>query len=402
MSDLYEQIEGLVLKQAENYNQGAAKLESGLKELKELRDAVRNLEERNGRLPLAKGVGAPSLGRAFIESNQFAQFKAQPAIRGRCTVTATNPLLETKVLTPLLSPSGGAGSTFVGQPTANLGPVPGALQLVSTQPVNGGAVSYLRMSIDLATQKAAAQHPEGSAKASVNIGTTLINEAVGTVACYTKASVQLLSDVSALQSFIDGLLRALVLNEVDDELLNGGGPSAGELTGITALVPAYDTAADVTGDSGLDTLSHAILQLEAKGVVPTAAVVTPTAAESLRLTKTTTGEYIGGFPTSSGDPWGLRIIPDANLTGVDFIVGDFSGANLQLLVRQEATVDIALENEDDFIKNLMAIRAEMRGQTGLYNLAAFLKGSFPTPGLTLKSASPEAPASHPVHSSKPK
>jgi Transposase IS116/IS110/IS902 family/Phage capsid family len=124
------------------------------------------------------------------------------------------------------------------------------------------------------------------------------------------------------QSLLAEADTALTLAEADDELLNGGGPAAGELTGIVAIVPAYDTAADVTGDTGLDTLSHAILQLQAKGVNPIAAVVTPAAAESLRLTKSSTGEYIGGFPTSSGDPWGFQIVPDANLTGVDFLVGN--------------------------------------------------------------------------------
>jgi hypothetical protein len=47
------------------------------------------------------------------------------------------------------------------------------------------------------------------------------------------------------QSLLAEADTALTLAEADDELLNGGGPAAGELTGIVAIVPAYDTAADV-------------------------------------------------------------------------------------------------------------------------------------------------------------
>src|SRR5690349_14877604 len=96
--------------------------------ISKLKQSLQTLEEKNGRAPSPRGSRGPSLGESFVQSQQFIQFKSLTVPRGRVTVHAVNPLLkEVKTLTPLLSPAGGAGSTFVGGAVANLGPVPGAL-----------------------------------------------------------------------------------------------------------------------------------------------------------------------------------------------------------------------------------------------------------------------------------
>jgi HK97 family phage major capsid protein len=131
-------------------------------------------------------------------------------------------------------------------------------------------------------------------------------------------------------------------------------------------------------------------------------LVNGASAEKIRLVKDENNNYLAGFPSSGGTPsvWSLQVVIDKNMTTDQFLVGDFSSSNIELLMRQDSTVDIALENEDDFIKNLMTIRAEARAILALYLPAAFLTGSFPT-GVTGRTGSPESPAQH-AHSPKGK
>jgi HK97 family phage major capsid protein len=317
-----------------------------------------------------------------VASDAYHQLKSMPIPRGKISVDVPNfrASMERKA-TPLLSPTGGAGSTFLGPQAAVSVPIPGALGIITTTPVSTGAIEHLRISSDLSTQKAAKQHPEGSTKAAIQLTSVDVTAKVATTAAYTKISTQLLADAVGLQNIIDNLLTAMVLLVADRQLLVGAGPASGELDGILDDVTAYDSSADVTGDTGIDTLSHAILQLANAGVMANAAVVTPAAAETLRLTKDSTGTYLAGYPSTQGTPaiWSLQIISDPNLvgSGSDFIVGNFGPAYLQLATRETVTVDVALENEDDFIKNLAALRAEMRRQTALYYPGVVLQRQLP-------------------------
>ena len=59
--------------------------------------------------------------------------------------------------------------------------------------------------------------------------------------------------------------------------------TVGEFDGILAASVAHNTALTVTGDTVLDVLSHAQLQLASAGIVATAAVLGPGDAERARF-----------------------------------------------------------------------------------------------------------------------
>jgi Phage capsid family len=84
-----------------------------------------------------------------------------------------------------------------------------------------------------------------------------------------------------------------------------------------------------------------------------AVLVNGASAEKLRLVKDENNNYLAGYPSAAvttPSVWSLSVITNKNMASDQFLVGDFSATNIELLMRQDATVDIALENEDDFIR----------------------------------------------------
>lgn len=62
----------------------------------------------------------------------------------------------------------------------------------------------------------------------------------------------------------------------------------------------------------------------------------------------------------------------------DFLVGAFR-LGAQLFDRMAIEVLVSSENEDDFIRNLLTIRAEERLALAVYRPAAFVKGNLVNP-----------------------
>ena len=73
--------------------------------------------------------------------------------------------------------------------------------------------------------------------------------------------------------------------------------------------------------------------------------------------------------------WGRRVVSSASVDTNDFIVGAFQTAAM-LWDREMASVSIAYENQDDFIKNMVTILAEERLALTVKQSGAFIKGDF--------------------------
>jgi HK97 family phage major capsid protein len=67
-----------------------------------------------------------------------------------------------------------------------------------------------------------------------------------------------------------------------------------------------------------------------------------------------------------------------------FLVGAFAG-HAQILDREDVTVQVATQNEDDFIKNMLTILVEERLALAVYVAAAFEKGVVPAGSLVAAS-----------------
>jgi HK97 family phage major capsid protein len=154
----------------------------------------------------------------------------------------------------------------------------------------------------------------------------------------------------------------------------------------------------------MDVLAKAIGQLWGAGFPVDGIVLNSADYVAMRLLKSTTGSYIfmGTANTGPDDEslvespmrvWEIPTIISPAMPAGQFLIGSFALACI-LFVREMMNVQIAFQNEDDFVRNLVTMRGELRSGVGIPLPSALLKGSLPAGSLT------EAAPSHVQHGKK--
>lgn len=247
-------------------------------------------------------------------------------------------------------------------------------QLLVPRTTTASMIEYLRQKAS--TGAAAVQTPEGSVKAQVDIGFELAQAAVVTIAAWTKASTQCLEDDAELQSIIDGELMYQVDLAEEKEILNGDG-TTGHMQGLLPVAPAFT---GTTGQTAVDVVGSAIAQLEASGYRVTGTALNPVDWNTVAQLKTTEGVYLIGNPGQGPTAlylWNRPVVTSAQMPAGTFLTGAF-GTAAQLFDRSQA-VEVARNNEDDFVRNLVTFRGERRSALAIRRPAGFLKGSTTAP-----------------------
>jgi len=215
---------------------------------------------------------------------------------------------------------------------------------------------------------------ENVAKNESAITFTLATAAVVTLAHWIPASRQVLADAGMLRGYIDGRLTYGMKLEEEDEILNGDG-TGGKLDGLINQATAYTGA--TTGDQALDTLLRAFLQVTTGSeFVADGAVLNHADWTGILLLKDTTGRYLFGDPGAQQAPrvWGRPVVPTNSMTAGSFLVGAFTLA-AQLWDREQATIRVAEQHSDFFVKNMVAILAEERLALTVFRPTALVKGT---------------------------
>ena len=247
--------------------------------------------------------------------------------------------------------------------------------LVQVIPLSGtNAIEYVKETWEYLADY---QVAEGDRKAQGNVTYTDETALVRTIAWFVKISRQMVADVPAIAATIDSKLIYGVMKKEEKEILWGDN-AAGHLWGImpqATILPA-DVLVDATGN--IDMISEAVAYLAAQGFAASAVVMNGLAWGNMQIAKNSQGAYLlGGPPVADAQPriWGLPIVTTPEMTGNQFLVGAFPG-NVALFDRESATVDMALENEDDFVRNLVTFRCEERVALAVFTPSAFVKGTF--------------------------
>jgi len=263
--------------------------------------------------------------------------------------------------------------------------------IIPTLSTNSNMIEYVRESV--ITNNAGPQYSAGGAGVSPfrdgalknrsNITYTMANAPIIVIAHYMKASKTILDDVPQLQGMINSRLLYMLALEEEEEILLGDG-TAGKLTGLLALASDYDTDYNNTGDTKIDQIRHGMLQVTASKYMPTNIVLHPEDWHDIELVKTdegstgNRGSYLVGNPvngTTVKRLWGLPVLDSLNMVQNHFLVGNFR-LGAAIFDRQEANVQIANTNEDDFIRNMITILAEERLGLAVYRPDAFVEGTF--------------------------
>jgi HK97 family phage major capsid protein len=240
--------------------------------------------------------------------------------------------------------------------------------------------------------------PEASLKPSMSSVFQVVSQKVSTVASICKLSLQSFNDMPTLQQWLDMRLRADCM--LKEENVFVAGDAANNVDGLLDLAPPFVYTPAAT-DTAADAIAKALGQLMTAGYRPDVIVMNGSDYTATQLLKTTVGSYVL-LPTVTppddkgvweGQPslWGLPVVISPSMAAGTFLVGA-AAAGAALFDRELLNVQLAFQNEGDFVNNLVCLRAEMRSALAVTVPQAFLQGTLPA-GTTATAA--------PVHTSHP-
>jgi len=363
-------------KDANLTNETRAKVDDLLLKQGELQASLQHAQQALAKLE-GNGAGGDvqhqSFGAQFINSDEYKSFAGKTTPRGRVDMTYQ------AAITSLTTDADGSAGDLV--QTTRLPGVQALPQrrltvrdLITPGRMDGNALEYVK---ETGFTNNAGMVAEGAKKPESSIKFDLVSTTAKVIAHYMKASRQILSDASQLSSLIDGRLRYGLSFKEEQQLLSGDG--AGQnLLGIIPQASAFSAPFDPTGtETNIDNIRLAFLQAELAEFASTGVVMNPIDWARIELLKDSTGRYIIGNPQGViGATLWNRPVVTTQAMGVDkFLAGAFR-LGAQLFDRWQARVEIATENEDDFVKNMVTILAEERLALAVYRPEAFIYGDF--------------------------
>lgn len=246
--------------------------------------------------------------------------------------------------------------------------------LLTPGQTDGNSIEYAYQTVR--TNNAAAT-AETTQKPESNYGWDVANAPVRTIAHWVPASRQAMDDIPQLESLIDGELRYGLDDVEDAELLLGDGTGQ-HLNGLYTQATAYAQPAGVSisGETRIDRLRLAVLQVELADYAPDGIVIHPTQWANIELTKDAAGGYIFANPQglATNVLWGRPVVSTKRIGANNFLVGAFKLAG-QIFDRMDTEVRISDQDRDNFIKNMLTIRAEKRLALVVRRPTAMVKGS---------------------------
>lgn len=212
----------------------------------------------------------------------------------------------------------------------------------------------------------------GGYKPESGLAVARVTTAVKTIAHWIPVTKRALADAAQMVTLIDNFLQYGLEEELEDQMIAGDNTGEnfeglGNVSGVQAQ--AWDT-------NLLTTLRKAKTKVRVTGrSVPSGYAMNPADVEALDLLTDNENRYYFGGPGSQGQPgsslWGLPVIETEAVPAGTAYVGDWSKAILW--DRQQATVTTTDSHADFFVRNLVAILAELRAAFGVLQPSAFVE-----------------------------
>ena len=228
--------------------------------------------------------------------------------------------------------------------------------LFAAENISGSTLVYL---VEGAMQGTPAVTAEGAEKPQIHFADpTPKTVSLAKVACHIKESDEYINDYPFLASAINGrLLYELGLveqNKLVTDLIGTSGIQTDSTTWKAA-----STATDIA-----DLILKAAMDVQdGSGFAADGIMMNPADWYSLRIAKASgTGEYFGGgFFGAQNVPnlWGIPVCVTTSIAAGKIMVGAFKTCG-SVVQNGGVSVEAVNTNEDDFVKNLMTIRAEER------------------------------------------
>ena len=231
------------------------------------------------------------------------------------------------------------------------------LELLPRIPVKSNSFEHVRLS-KLASA-AAVQQSEGDQKAEMTVVTELVTSPIATLAVFTIASVQVLSDNPQLGDMVRSILLADLLDKLESMIVAGTGTN-GEFTGLLSqAVPITG----ITAGNPADELAQAQTIMAASGYTPSLVVVSHNTWNRIRTERATGGneQYVAGGWANPSSPsvWNMPLVQTSSIGDNEALIID-SARGARILDREQVAVAISREDRDNFVKNMVTMLAEGR------------------------------------------
>jgi HK97 family phage major capsid protein len=258
--------------------------------------------------------------------------------------------------------------------------------LVSPGQTTSDTVEYVRL---VSTTNNAAPVPEATSTAVID-GTT-VTEADGglkpesgmafekdsttvkTLAHWIPATKRALSDAAQIRTLIDTFLRYGLDEVLEDQIVDGDG-SGENFLGIAHVSGVQTQTAPGSGEDVFDVTRRARRKIRIGGrTAPTAYVMNPIDWENVELLRNTQGNFYGNGPFAMTTPtlWGLPVVESEAIAAGTAWVANWKMA--VLYDREQASIQVTDSHADFFVRNLVAILAELRAAFAVLRPAAFCK-----------------------------
>lgn len=196
---------------------------------------------------------------------------------------------------------------------------------------------------------------------------------VKTIAHWLPATKRSLSDAAQVRTLIDQFLLYGLEEQMEDQLITGNG--AGEnLLGINNISGVQTQDAPAAGEDVFTVTRRARRKVRLVGrAIPSAFVMNPIDWENVELMRNGNGDFYGGGPFGArpNTLWGLPVIESEAVA-----VGTAWCADWRMGViwdREQASIQVTDSHSDFFVRNLVAVLAEMRAAFAVLRPAAFCK-----------------------------
>lgn len=322
-----------------------------------------------------KAPSAKSIGEQVVNSAAFKAVSDQIKLGGQFR---SGPI---EIMNATLT-AGGVGVDVIA-PQRQPGIMPILFQRLTVadlMPNGTTSAPIVRYVEETTATNAASTVAEGGTKPEATLDFDTVDEPVRKIAVTLKVTDEMLEDMDGLQSYLDARLTLFVRIREEQQLLTGAG-TGNDLDG---LLNRSITAADPVGSETYGKIALAVHRELTKIRVasflePDGIVFHPNDWQAARFEADANGQFFGGGPfvgqygngSIAGDTyWNLRVVSTTAMTENTILMGAFSTA-AQIFRRNGLTVDMTNSDQDDFIKNLVTLRAEERLALAVYRPAAF-------------------------------
>jgi HK97 family phage major capsid protein len=335
--------------------------------------------------------GAPAsfemFGAEFVESAEYKRIVESGVLHNPSTRVEFGVQLKRSLLPALMrkalaySGTGVGGNNLIVNDRTNpldfLWRQTTLLDMIPTAQTTSNMIEYYEMTTSTnnaafvaeasATTGTTGLKPEGA------IGWALRTSPVSTLAEWIPVTNQFLADAPAVEGIIREQLLMHLQLALETGIISGNG-TAPNLRGIlnTAGIQTLGVTTNVA-----DAALNAMNQIMVTGLSqPNGVVMHPNDWTALRLTREnaatgTLGQYLYGPPSVAGPMtlWGRTVVLSLGIPENTMLVGDFQ-RGCMLFDREQSAIRVGTIN-DQFVRNMLTILAELRAAFAVFRAAAF-------------------------------